>query len=723
VAVSEAKTVEAEFKSTAKAKFALKVTKTGTGTGKVTSSPAGIDCGATCSFEFEEGTEVTLSASAEAGSTFAGWSGSGCSGTGTCKVTMSAAKEVTATFTLETHLLSVTKKGTGTGTVTSSPAGINCGSECSAAFNHGTAVTLTGAPGAKTKAVAWSGCDSVNGENKCLVTMSTAKSVTATFDLEPTPEFALEITIDGTGSGIVECEVEGGPAEACEAKYPEGTEVALLPEAEPGSEFTGFSGDCTGTGPCELTMSAAKKVTASFKIKKTEVHKLSITETGAGSGKVVSTPEGIDCGSECEAEFEEGSTVKLTATPEAGSEFREWTGACSGATSTCEVTMTEAKTINARFSHARPLLTLEKSGYGSVKAKPKGIGCGNTCYSAVGQYYNGTVVVLSAKAPLTGGFTSWEGCKVLTQTELESTCEVTMSSAKAVKATFKAAAKPIVSPQTLTLTKAAGTGYGTVKATGIICEAACTTTQVPYYGGVTEPKPKAAATVTLLAVPAIGSSFAGWEGCESEPEGKCVVLMSKAQSVTAQFDAKPKLALILTKEGYGSVKAKPKGIGCGNTCYSGVASLPEGTVVVLSAKAPLTGGFTGWEGCKVLTQTELESTCEVTMSSAKAVKATFKAAAKPIVNPQTLTLTKEGTGTGTVKATGLICETACTATEVPYYGGVTEPKPKAAATVTLLATSTLGSDPVEWSGCESEPEGKCVVLMSKAQSVTATFEE
>jgi hypothetical protein len=202
-----------------------------------------------------------------------------------------------------------------------------------------------------------------------------------------------------------------------------------------------------------------------------------------------------------------------------------------------------------------------------------------------------------------------------------------------------------------------------------------------------------------------------------------VVLMSKAQSVTARFEAKPKLTLTLNKSGYGAVKSKPKGISCGNTCYSAVSSQPEGTAVVLSAKAPLTGGFTSWEGCKVLTQTELESTCEVTMSSAKTVKATFKAAAKPIVNPQTLTLTKAGTGTGTVKATGIVCEAACTTTQVPYYGGVTEPKPKAAATVTLVAIPTLGSDPVIWSGCESEPEGKCVVLMSKAQSVTARFEE
>jgi hypothetical protein len=75
----------------------LTVTKAGTRTGTVTSSPAGINCGTTCSANFASGSVVTLTAKASTGSTFAGWSGA-CSGTGTCKVTMTAAKSVAATF-------------------------------------------------------------------------------------------------------------------------------------------------------------------------------------------------------------------------------------------------------------------------------------------------------------------------------------------------------------------------------------------------------------------------------------------------------------------------------------------------------------------------------------------------------------------------------------------------------------------------------------------------
>jgi len=82
------------------ATYSLTVSKTGTGSGTVTSAPAGVSCGATCTGKFAEGAEVTLSATPASGSNFAGWSGAGCSGTGPCVVTIgSAAAGVTATFT------------------------------------------------------------------------------------------------------------------------------------------------------------------------------------------------------------------------------------------------------------------------------------------------------------------------------------------------------------------------------------------------------------------------------------------------------------------------------------------------------------------------------------------------------------------------------------------------------------------------------------------------
>lgn len=72
------------------------VHKAGSGTGTVTSSPAGIACGAQCSASFEEKTTVTLTAQPDPGSTFAGWSAGGCSGTGSCVLTI-AEKDVNVT--------------------------------------------------------------------------------------------------------------------------------------------------------------------------------------------------------------------------------------------------------------------------------------------------------------------------------------------------------------------------------------------------------------------------------------------------------------------------------------------------------------------------------------------------------------------------------------------------------------------------------------------------
>jgi hypothetical protein len=86
--------------------FTLTVTKAGSGSGTVTSSPAGVNCGSDCSESYASGTNVTLTAAPAAGSTFAGWSGA-CSGTGSCAVTMSSARSVTATFNPTTPVVTI----------------------------------------------------------------------------------------------------------------------------------------------------------------------------------------------------------------------------------------------------------------------------------------------------------------------------------------------------------------------------------------------------------------------------------------------------------------------------------------------------------------------------------------------------------------------------------------------------------------------------------------
>ena len=78
----------------------LNINKNGTGAGSVSSSPAGINCGSTCTGTYDYNTLVTLTAVADAGSTFSAWSGCDSATGAQCTVTMSSLKNVTATFAL-----------------------------------------------------------------------------------------------------------------------------------------------------------------------------------------------------------------------------------------------------------------------------------------------------------------------------------------------------------------------------------------------------------------------------------------------------------------------------------------------------------------------------------------------------------------------------------------------------------------------------------------------
>ncbi len=164
--------------------FLLSADKDGTGSGTVTSSPAGINCGSDCSETYDSAAMVTLSAAAAVGSTFAGWSGT-CSGTAPCTVTMSATRSVTATFNIQIFALTISKSGPGSGIVSSDPLGIACGATCAAGFDFGTVITLTAAAlGGNFTFAGWSG-SGCSGTDSCMVTATAPSSVTATFDCSP----------------------------------------------------------------------------------------------------------------------------------------------------------------------------------------------------------------------------------------------------------------------------------------------------------------------------------------------------------------------------------------------------------------------------------------------------------------------------------------------------------------------------------------------------------
>ena len=161
----------------------LSVSKAGNGQGTVTSTSNRPPVGTS----YEVGTVVTLTATPATGSDFTSWSGCDSVSGAICTVTMNAPRSVTATFTLQTFPLTVSKSNllTGDGTVTStsspaSPNQISCGSNCSVRFNYGTVVTLQASPAFLSIFNGWTGCDSASGTT-CTVTIQAARSVTANF--------------------------------------------------------------------------------------------------------------------------------------------------------------------------------------------------------------------------------------------------------------------------------------------------------------------------------------------------------------------------------------------------------------------------------------------------------------------------------------------------------------------------------------------------------------
>lgn len=402
---------------------ALTVTLAGTGSGSVTSSPAGISCPTTCSANFlKVGTAVTLTATPAAGSRFVGWGGA-CSGAGSCVVTMNQAESVTATFTL-IFPLSVTI--TGSGTVTSNPAGINCPTTCSTTFDSGTTVSLTATPSSGWTFAGWGGA--CTGTGTCVVTMNAAVTITATF----TQVFALSVSVAGGGTvtsspGGINC-----PG-TCTANFNGGTMVTLTATPASGTSFTGWSGACSGTGSCIVTMNSAQSVTATF-----GVVTFPLTVTVTGSGTVTSSPAGISCPPTCTASFNSGTSVTLSAAAAAGFAFVGWSGGgCSG-TGSCTVVTSGAQSVNATFS---PVFTLTivvagPPGSGIVHGSPGGISCGGP--QCMSNFIAGTVVTLKADVQPGHVFTGWRNPPACAPSlgNIPTSCSVTMNAAQTAVATF-----------------------------------------------------------------------------------------------------------------------------------------------------------------------------------------------------------------------------------------------------------------------------------------------
>lgn len=284
----------------------VRVTPTGFGNGTVTSSPAGtLNCrlaggnvSGACSAGVLENATLTLTAAADAGSTFAGWSGPCAGAAATCTVPLTQAQAVGAVFspnTIATVALTTAgdASGLGGGYVSSAQTGsagalschriggITSGAVCSTQFGSGTQVTLTATPDALSTFAGWSGPCSGSGTTCTFTVGSSAVAPVATFAKSSSAN-GVTVAPTGTGSGslTIATKIKSAACDQSEVNQPDGgtciapwdpanvpPTVTITATPAAGSRFTGWSG-CPASGAsgatCTVSRNGVYAVAASF---------------------------------------------------------------------------------------------------------------------------------------------------------------------------------------------------------------------------------------------------------------------------------------------------------------------------------------------------------------------------------------------------------------------------------------------------------------------------
>ncbi|NEX15358.1 MAG: hypothetical protein C1943_01660 [Halochromatium sp.] len=152
--------------------------------------------------------------------------------------------------------LRVSLSGTGSGTLTSDPPGINCGNDCFASYAPGTEVTLTAIPAAGSHLTGWSQTN-CGAANTCTLRLNSAQTLSVTFESEPIITYPIQTSVSPSASGSLSCTpnpVSPGGTSTCTA----------TPNS--GYTFVNWSGDCSGTSSsCSISnVTSAQRVTAHF---------------------------------------------------------------------------------------------------------------------------------------------------------------------------------------------------------------------------------------------------------------------------------------------------------------------------------------------------------------------------------------------------------------------------------------------------------------------------
>jgi uncharacterized repeat protein (TIGR02543 family) len=502
------------------------------------------------------------------------------------------------------------------------------------------------------------------------------------------------ITVQVLGKGTVKSAPSGiscgGGSTKCFAAFDDGADVVLT--AKPGSGFAvgTWSGDCGGATDTEChpdTLAVAEFTPKSGTSQST----LSVTyaddaSTTGDDGEVTSPGGPVDCGSlgpgtSCSWPVPTGSTVTVVQQPADGSVFQGWGGQCSGQAASCTVQMDGDRQVGAAWAPAGgSTVQLAVSVTGGGRVSGGSISCPSTCVANVAL---NSAVTLSASPNDGYVFTGWTGgC-----TGTSPSCTVTMTAASTVTATFSQANVLAVA--------ISGSGAVTGGSGAINCGGGASICSANFAAG---------ATVSLVATPAVGATFAGWTGACGGTATTCTVSMTESRNVTATFAGGAAGGFSLTVSVTGNGTVSGGGISCGSgatTCTS--AGHAANSTVTLTATPSSGATFTGWGGG---TCTGTLPTCTVTFNAAKTVTAAFSG------GTSTFALTVTATGPGRVTGNGISCgngATTCTATFAP------------GTTVSLTQAPASGGSFSGWGGSCTGTGTTCSVSMTSAKSVTATF--
>lgn len=357
----------------------------GTGSGRVLSTPAGIDCtiasgvpSGACAFDFPFGTSVALTATAPSGSAFfSGWTGA-CLTAGsspTCTLTMDEPRTVGVGLTGLTSV-SVSPNLIGGVVVTSSVTpGIACtlsgaGSTgtCATTFPTGTSLVLTALEPGTERVRSWDGCDTTTRTTCTLSLDGTARTVSLAID----PPTVLSVAPVGSGSGVITsppgvgsstgltCGEPSTLGTQCTAPYPIGSSVLVTATPQPGNRFDAWvDGPCDGStvATCNVTF-AGESTIALFARFEPSVAAVTMNLTGSGGGRVfidgvvACELSALQTSNQCIVDRSIGASLQFTGAPLSTGQFLGFGGACEG--TTCTRIVSGPLTISAEFTSMPP---------------------------------------------------------------------------------------------------------------------------------------------------------------------------------------------------------------------------------------------------------------------------------------------------------------------------------------------------------------------------------